>query len=222
MIELRNGSISIDGLDLSTLRKDDVRSRMNAVPDDPFFFSGTIRENLDPAGACTNEQLFQALSKVGLSKLISPSTNSLDDAFRPADLSQGQKQMFALARAILRPCGKVVFLDEATSRLIYQHCISQDDLSADFAFRTDRETGEILQKVIRQEFSDCTVVSIIHRVKDIIDWDRIAVLENGRLVEFDRPHNLLARKDSAFKRFIDAYGTENREGSSQEIQPVLT
>ncbi|KYG46940.1 hypothetical protein M433DRAFT_64146 [Acidomyces richmondensis BFW] len=203
MIELRNGSISIDGLDLSTLRKDDVRSRMNAVPDDPFFFSGTIRENLDPAGACTNEQLFQALSKVGLSKLISPSTNSLDDAFRPADLSQGQKQMFALARAILRPCGKVVFLDEATSR-------------------TDRETGEILQKVIRQEFSDCTVVSIIHRVKDIIDWDRIAVLENGRLVEFDRPHNLLARKDSAFKRFIDAYGTENREGSSQEIQPVLT
>ena len=116
MIELSNGSITIDGLDLSTLHKDDLRSRLNGVPDDPFFFPGSIRVNLNIEGNATDEQSWQALAQVGLEEALSSVQGGLDVEFKPEELSQGQKQKFALARAILRPCGKVVILDEATSK----------------------------------------------------------------------------------------------------------
>jgi ABC-type multidrug transport system fused ATPase/permease subunit len=118
MIELSNGSVSIDGIDLSTLQKDDLRSRLNGVPDDPFFFPGSIRANIDIEGSATDEQLRLALAQLGLGEALSCVQGGLDAEFKPEELSQGQKQKLALARAMLRPCGKVVILDEATSKQV--------------------------------------------------------------------------------------------------------
>ena len=118
MIELSNGSISIDGIDLSTLQKDDLRSRLNGVPDDPFFFPGNVRANLDLEGHATDEQLRHALAQFGLDEALLGVQGGLDAEFKPEELSQGQKQKLALVRAMLRPCGKVVVLDEATSKQV--------------------------------------------------------------------------------------------------------
>lgn len=116
MIEVSDGSIAIDGVDLRNLGKDDLRSRLNGVPDDPFFFPGTIRANLDVEENATDERCRQALAQFKLDEALLGKQDGLDAEFKPEELSQGQKQKFALARAMLRPCGKVVILDEATSK----------------------------------------------------------------------------------------------------------
>ena len=118
MIELSNGTISIDGQDISTMEKDDLRSRLNGVPDEPYFLPGSIRANLSIEGIASNEQVWQALAQAGLEEAFSDIQGGLDAALKPDELSQGQKQKFALARAILRPCGKVVIFDEATSKQV--------------------------------------------------------------------------------------------------------
>ena len=110
-------------------------------------------------------------------------------------LSHGQRQLFCLARAILRK-SKIVVLDEVTSSV-------------------DRKTDALMQKVIREEFEGCTIVAVAHRLETILDFDRIAVLDRGRLVECDAPKKLLAR-ESAFKRLYEVY-SETREEVEDEV-----
>ena len=94
------------------------------------------------------------------------------------NLSVGQRQLVCLARAILRKT-KILVLDEATAAV-------------------DLETDDLIQATIREEFSDCTVLTIAHRIKTILDNDRVVVMDAGNIKEFDQPSVLLEDQESAF------------------------
>jgi ABC-type multidrug transport system fused ATPase/permease subunit len=114
MVDLQEGEICIDGIDIARLRASDVRSRLNFVPDEPFFLPGSIRANLDPHGCATDHQLQEALSAIASKGVLKDPDLNAD--LNPADLSHGEKQLFALVRAMLHPQKQIVILDEATSR----------------------------------------------------------------------------------------------------------
>jgi len=177
----------IDGIDLSNLPRQDIRSRLNAISQDPYFIAGTIRLNLDPYISSNDEEIISALQKVQLYDAILAS-GGLDVDLDVDSLSHGQRQLFCLARAILRK-GKIVVLDEATSSV-------------------DRKTDELMQRIIREEFKDRTIIAVAHRLETILDFDRIAVLETGRLKECGTPAELLSGP-SAFKELYDIYSSSN-------------
>lgn len=116
MLDLNHGSIIIDGEDISKLPRQDTRFRLNVIPQDPYFLHGTVRLNVDPYETSTDELMIRALEKVELWTILE-SKGGLDALLDSDSLSHGQRQLFCLARSILRD-GKVVVLDEVTSRLV--------------------------------------------------------------------------------------------------------
>lgn len=204
-MELSGGTIRIDNLDLSTLPRHHIRSRLNAIPQEPYFLAGTIRLNLDPYESSTDGALQAALEKVGLWDAII-ALGGLDVDFEVESLSHGQRQFFCLARAILRP-GKIVVLDEATSSV-------------------DRKTDELMQKIIREEFSSHTLIAVAHRLETIIDFDLIALLDHGALVEFGAPEELLKvgidGTKTQFKKLYDIYSsTQKKEVMEDEAVETM-
>ncbi|RFU28601.1 hypothetical protein B7463_g7731, partial [Scytalidium lignicola] len=178
MLEITPESlITIDGIDITTIPRQIVRERLNAIPQEPFFMRGTIRSNTDPDAQHTDAQIISAISKVHLWNLVS-SKGGLDANLDAEFFSHGQRQLFCLARAILKK-SKVVVLDEVTSNV-------------------DVRSDELMQKVIRSEFKDCTILTVAHRLDTILDFDRIALLSGGELKELDTPSMLLG-SDTAFK-----------------------
>jgi len=194
MLELNSGMILIDGLDLSTLPRRNIRTNLNAIPQDPYFVAGSIRLNLDPYSTSADALIISTLRKVHLLDTIT-SNGGLDAELDPDTLSHGQRQLFCLARAILKK-SKIVVLDEATSSI-------------------DRKTDELMQRIMREEFKGCTIIAVAHRLETILDFDRIAVLDRGRLVECDSPKKLLAT-ESAFKELYGVYSSSNEGDNSSE------
>ncbi|KAJ5435683.1 ABC transporter integral membrane type 1 [Penicillium cf. griseofulvum] len=179
LVELSHGNITIDQTDISKIAPGSIRERLIAVSQDPFTLLGSIRYNADIMGLSSDSQIISVLKQIGVWEAIE-SRGGLDTLLEGHPLSQGEQQLFCLARAILKRqtsnggC-QVLILDEATSSL-------------------DTQTDQRVQKVMRDTFYGCTVFSVAHRLDTIIDFDRIAVLDAGRLVEFDTPQNLLARE----------------------------
>ncbi|KAI3340856.1 P-loop containing nucleoside triphosphate hydrolase protein [Ustulina deusta] len=190
-VEARSGNILIDGVDISKIRLHDLRSRLAIIPQDPVLFSGTVRSNLDPFDNHTDAELFDSLARVHLiseaetspgtpvSATPSDASRKNTNIFRDLsstisegglNLSQGQRQLLCLARAIVsRP--KVMVLDEATSAV-------------------DMATDALIQRSIREEFGDSTLVVIAHRLSTIADFDRILVLSDGQVAEYGTPREL--------------------------------
>ena len=167
----------VDGLDLQKLPRDIIRSRMIAIPQDPFILNDSVRLNMDPSQSVPDELIINALTKVHLWSIIE-GQGGLDEEMKAQPLSQGQRQLFCLARALLQK-SKILILDEATSNV-------------------DLETDRQMQEIIREEFNNHTVITVAHRIETILDSDVVAVLENGALVEFGSPKELLSRP-SLFK-----------------------
>lgn len=159
-----HGRIHIDGVDISTLPLYVLRSRIALVPQQPFLFSGTIRENMDPRGFDLDSKIWSALSDCRATPLVQ-SLGGLNAQLDSAggNLSAGQKQLLCLARAILKN-SKVVCIDEGTANL-------------------DAESETAIQLVLRTAFQSSTVILIAHRSTSLQNTDRILVLSDGRIIE---------------------------------------
>uniref|UniRef100_A0A665UE38 ATP-binding cassette, sub-family C (CFTR/MRP), member 10 n=1 Tax=Echeneis naucrates TaxID=173247 RepID=A0A665UE38_ECHNA len=189
MVELNQGQILLDGLDISTVGLGQLRSRLAIIPQDPFLFSGTIRENLDPCGCQSDQQLLDVLDQCHLSSVVSRMGGlDAEAGERGKFFSVGQRQLLCLARAFLTR-SKVLCIDEATASV-------------------DQKTDKLLQQTIREEFREQTVLTIAHRINTIMDCDRVLVMCGGKVAEFDTPTALLQSDSSIFHRLVGGGATE--------------
>ncbi|KAF9359122.1 hypothetical protein BGX34_008531 [Mortierella sp. NVP85] len=179
-VEEDGGSIWIDGVDISTVGLTYLRQHLAIIPQDPTLFVGSVRENLDPFSELEDAQLWEALERAHLKEHITslPGGLSFKVSQGGDNFSVGQRSLICLARALLRKT-KILVLDEATAAV-------------------DVETDELIQKTIRKEFKDRTILTIAHRIKTVMDSDKILVLEKGRVEEYESPKTLLQRPESLF------------------------
>ncbi|TVY60887.1 ABC transporter FUM19 [Lachnellula suecica] len=189
LLDLRSGSITIDSLTTATLPRSVLRSHLNVIPQDPVIFPGSVRLNAVPSESSPlsseDDKIIAALTTVNLWDIIA-SRGGLDADMSTIPLSQGQKQLFCLARALLRrDKSPILVLDEATSNL-------------------DHHTDDLMQKIIREEWKGKTVIAVVHRLNTVMDFDKIVVLERGVLVEFDDPETLLEREGGVFRALWDS------------------
>ncbi|EAR93277.2 ABC transporter C family protein (macronuclear) [Tetrahymena thermophila SB210] len=203
LTEPEEGSIiKIDGIDTSQLGLHTLRQRISIIPQIPFVFQGTIRRNLDPFNQYRDDQIWESLKMVELDYYVK--NNCLQGLYTDMSIassvfSVGQKQLICLARALLKK-NKILVLDEATANV-------------------DMETDNLIQKTIRSKFNDSTVLTIAHRLNTIADYDKIIVMNEGVLAEFDSPFNLLAEsiddecitKQSLFAQMVKNTGKNNSQ-----------
>ncbi|GAB6023497.1 hypothetical protein CHUAL_008275 [Chamberlinius hualienensis] len=182
------GDITIDGVSTSSVSLSALRRGFSIIPQDPVLFVGTIRYNLDPFEEQNDEALWNALDEVRMRESVMNLDKGLDSmvAEGGSNISVGQRQLLCLARAILRN-SRIILLDEATSNI-------------------DKKSDEIVQTVLRKRFHDCTILIIAHRLDTIIDVDRVMVLHEGRLLEFDEPFHLLQNEESSFSKLVSQTG----------------
>lgn len=192
LIETAGGKIVIDNIDISQIGLHSLRSRLTIIPQDPVLFSGSLRLNIDPFNHFADHDIWMALEHSHLKSYVKGLPEGLDYKIQEGgeNLSVGQRQLVCLARALLRKT-KVLILDEATAAI-------------------DFETDDLIQNTIRSQFDDCTILTIAHRLNTIMDSDRIIVLDQGMIAEFDSPQNLLANTNSIF------YGMAKNSGLVEE------
>uniref|UniRef100_A0A8C3D3D7 ABC-type glutathione-S-conjugate transporter n=1 Tax=Cairina moschata TaxID=8855 RepID=A0A8C3D3D7_CAIMO len=187
LVEAAEGAILIDGQDIAQLGLHDLRTKITVIPQDPVLFSGTLRMNLDPLNQYTDADIWTALELTQLKNFVADLPDQLEYKCtdRGENLSAGQKQLVCLARALLQKA-KVLILDEATAAV-------------------DLETDLQIQSALRTQFKESTVLTIAHRINTIMDCDRILVLDNGQISEFDTPEQLIAQK-GLFYRLMEESG----------------
>ncbi|VAH73935.1 unnamed protein product [Triticum turgidum subsp. durum] len=161
--------------------------KLSIIPQEPTLFRGSVRSNVDPLGLYTDQDIWEALDKCQLKKTISVLPELLEAPVSDdgENWSAGQRQLFCLARVLLSR-NRILVLDEATASI-------------------DSATDAILQRVIKQEFSGCTVITIAHRVPTVTDSDIVMVLSYGKLIEYDRPSRLMENEDSSFFKLVAEY-----------------
>ncbi|GMF03938.1 unnamed protein product [[Candida] boidinii] len=205
LVELSEGSIVIDGIDISKIGLFDLRSKLCIIPQDPILFNGTMRENLDPFKEKTDEELYMSLKRSGLIEvendlqfqeiLTGKTINKFSLNQKVEDggenFSLGERQLIALARALVRQ-SKILILDEATSSVDY-------------------ETDSKIQNTIATEFRHCTILCVAHRLKTILNYDKILVMDKGEAVEFDSPLNLYSNNTSIFRDMCNKSGIKEND-----------
>ncbi|XP_058410288.1 ATP-binding cassette sub-family C member 10 isoform X4 [Diceros bicornis minor] len=185
LLEPSSGRVLLDGVDTSQLELAELRSQLAIIPQEPFLFSGTVRENLDPRGLHEDGALWQALEQCHLREVIL-SLGGLDGELGEGgrSLSLGQRQLLCLARALLTDA-KILCIDEATASV-------------------DQKTDQLLQQTICKRFANKTVLTIAHRLNTILNSDRVLVLQAGRVVELDSPAALRSQPHSLFQQLLQS------------------
>ncbi|KAG0614326.1 hypothetical protein M758_6G168500 [Ceratodon purpureus] len=192
LVEPAGGRILIDGLDITTIGLRDLRSRLGIIPQEPTLFRGTVRSNLDPLGEHEDKDIWEALQKCQLAEIIRFMPEKLDAPVTDegANWSVGQRQLFCLGRALLKH-SRILVLDEATASI-------------------DSTTDAIIQKLIRYDFQDCTVITVAHRIPTVVDSDMVLALTDGVLAEYDSPLRLLDNPQSLFTKLVNEYWKNTR------------
>uniref|UniRef100_A0AAQ5YG79 ATP-binding cassette, sub-family C (CFTR/MRP), member 12 n=1 Tax=Amphiprion ocellaris TaxID=80972 RepID=A0AAQ5YG79_AMPOC len=191
LVEPAGGTILIDGVDIMAIGLQDLRSKLSIIPQDPVLFIGTVRYNLDPFNNYTDEDIWTALEKTYMKDTISRLERKLQAEVleNGENFSVGERQLMCMARALLRN-SKIIILDEATASI-------------------DAETDALIQNTIKDAFSDCTMLTIAHRINTVVQADRILVMDKGEAVELDSPDVLKQRPDSMFSSLLAAANTVN-------------
>uniref|UniRef100_A0A9J7Z576 ATP-binding cassette sub-family C member 5 n=2 Tax=Cyprinus carpio TaxID=7962 RepID=A0A9J7Z576_CYPCA len=186
LVEPCGGSIKIDGVNICDIGLADLRSKLSIIPQEPVLFSGTVRSNLDPFNLYSEEQIWDALERTHMKECVSQLPLKLESEVveNGENFSVGERQLLCVARVLLRQC-KILILDEATAAM-------------------DTETDCLIQETIRNAFQDCTTLTIAHRLHTVLSCDRIMVLNQGQVVEFDEPSKLLANENSRFCAMLAA------------------
>ncbi|CAL5207702.1 unnamed protein product [Lathyrus oleraceus] len=198
LVEPSRGDILIDGLNICSMGLKDLRMKLSIIPQEPTLFKGSIRTNLDPLGLYSDDDIWKAIEKCQLKETISKLPSLLDSSVSDegGNWSLGQRQLFCLGRVLLKR-NKILVLDEATASI-------------------DSATDAILQRVIREEFEECTVITVAHRVPTVIDSDMVMVLSYGKLMEYDEPSKLMDT-NSSFSKLVAEYWSSCRNNSFPNI-----
>ena len=193
VINAYQGKILIDDVNIADLTLNKLRKNMCIIPQDPTLFESTVRDNVDPLKEYSNSEIFDILeeleffdfldikSKLYLNnnpKIYIKQCLNYKIKENGENISLGKKQLLCFARAVLKK-SKIVIMDEATSTL-------------------DLKTQSIMLKALEKYFKDCTVLSIAHRIESVMNFDRIMVFDQGELKEFDKPSQLIKKKNSLF------------------------
>lgn len=178
------GDILIDSLAIRDLGLHDLRKNISIIPQDPLLFCGKIRYNLDPFNLHQDNDLWRVLKQVRLGNKITTLDYQVDEG--GANFSVGERQLVCLARAILTK-NKILVMDEATANI-------------------DPASDNFIQNTIREVFADCTVITIAHKLQTIINCNRILVLDEGRLREYDHPNILLQNQNGYFSKMVAQTG----------------
>ena len=184
LIEPYTGTIFIDDIDIQKVGLSLLRQNLTYIPQDPILMEGSLKFNIDPFNLYENEKIIEILKRVGFDY------NERDDEILDRhievngnNLSIGEKQLICIVRAILKKT-KILIMDEATANI-------------------DVKTEEKIQEILDNTFNDCTILTIALRIKTILNYDKILVLEKGKILEFDSPKNLLENKDSNFYKLFE-------------------
>ena len=180
ILEATEGKILIDDVDISTLGLEILRNNLTIIPQDPALMEGSLRYNIDPLDKSEDNEIIKVMQKIGFDYIIKRNKDGLIQEISEggSNLSVGEKQLICITRAILRK-SKIIVMDEATASIDYK-------------------TEEIIQKAIAELLNDSTFITIAHRIKTILNYDKILTLDNGKIVDFDTPKNLLNDKNSLF------------------------
>jgi ATP-binding cassette, subfamily C (CFTR/MRP), member 1 len=197
LLHQQSGNITIDGMKTDTVPLSKLREAIIALPQEPFFLYGTVRENLFPWHSSPTRihisdiDMVEALKRVNLLEKLTIASNAAGYSsplllpLEPDALfSQGEKQLFCLARATLMT-GKIVVLDEATSNV-------------------DRATDARMQEIVRDCFRNRTVLAVAHRLETILDFDRVVVMDKGQIVEIGQPAVLMTTGESRFRALVES------------------
>ena len=192
LVNPESGVVLIDNINYMSIGLHDLRRQLSVIPQNSFLFNASLRDNLDPFHEHTDQELYEVLEEVQLKFLVEDQT-CLHNSVVGQDLcmSAGQKQLLCVARAVLRK-NRIVVMDEATSNI-------------------DNQTDKIMNDVIRDKFSGCTLIVIAHRLRTIINSEKIAVIENGECKETGTPLDLFDDKESLFRNLVLNTGAEETE-----------
>ncbi|CAL5409213.1 unnamed protein product [Camellia sinensis] len=197
LVEPTEGMIVIDDLNISTIGLHDLRSHFSVIPQDPTLFSGSVRYNLDPLEEHMDQEIWEVLEKCQLQEAIKEKEEGLYSLVMQngSNWSMGQRQLFCLGRALLKR-RKILVLDEATASI-------------------DNATDSIIQKIIRIEFEDCTVITVAHRIPTVMDCTMVLAISEGQLVEYDEPMKLISKEGSLFGQLVNEYWSHSRNASGK-------
>ncbi|KAK2966470.1 hypothetical protein RJ640_018999 [Escallonia rubra] len=197
LVEPTEGMIIIDDLNISSIGLHDLRSHLGIIPQDPTLFSGSVRYNLDPLSEHTDHEIWEVLEKCQLRQAIQEKEEGLNSLVVQdgSNWSMGQRQLFCLGRALLKR-RKILVLDEATASI-------------------DNATDSIIQRTIRTECADCTVITVAHRIPTVMDCTMVLAIADGELVEYDDPMKLMNHEGSLFAQLVKEYWSHSENASAQ-------
>jgi len=190
------GRVLIDGADISTIGLQTLRKSLTIIPQTPLLLEGDVKDNLDPFQTYSDDDHFNAMKKVGLDPAMLQMPQSAHA------LSVGERQLLSLARALLRNSLRIVVMDEPTANI-------------------DMESDDAIQKIVREEFRHSTVITIAHRLSSIIESDKVLVMDQGKVVEFDAPEVLLENTSGYFYSMVNCLGESTAKGLTSRASSRL-